>query len=233
MSEVQPEVNSKSVEATQKKKRGRPPKIELPLYFSDPAKDPATLAIQRLDAEHWLLGTGPYHESGKSFSAKMTYVGPRSFMSRQIILAKRSISPQKGNWKPFVGSARLRKDQEYGGNIKDPQFIFEALTSQGGKKNYKLRFVEDAPLAVEKEKERFLTSDRARILALPYRVRKDQVKLGLKPPLNPGEAAIILSELSKEGVPEGINEEDLSKWLKKEIKEEARIQKQQNKQSKK
>lgn len=216
----------KKKEKKKKRKKTKKGDIPLPLYFEDPAlKDQATLEIQQLEAYHWLMGTGPFEETGKSFSAKITYTGPRRFMSRQLILAKRSIAPNKGNWKTFAGSARLWHGQEFQGNVKDPQFLHDLLTTKGGQKNYSVRFVEDAPLEKKEEKERFLARDKSRLLQGPYRIRKDHIKMGLKPPLNPGEAAQILSELSEEGLSK--DAQHITKYLNELITEEARLTKEE------
>lgn len=191
----------------------------IPKYFNDPAiDDEATLKLQKLQAFHWLCGTSIYAKGGMSFSAKITYTGPRPFMSRQIMLAKRSIAPNKGNWKTFIGSARIRRGQEYSGLVKDTKYIFDLLHTKGGKQNFKVRFVQDEPLAVKQEKARFLQRDETRILNLPYRIRKDQIKLGIKIPLNPGEAAVILKELSEEGLPK--SSKHISEYLNQLIEKE-------------
>jgi hypothetical protein len=226
---VEPEVvkpKKKARKSRKSKKEARKDTIPVPIYFTDPAfDDEGTLAIQKLEAHHWFLGTGPFEKEGKSFSAKVTYVGPRKFMSRQIVLGKRSINPNKGNWKTFVGSARIRQNIEYHGNIKDTQFVLNALNTQGGLANYKIRFVEDDPLAVKEEKSRFLTRDKSRVLRLPYRLRKDQIKMGVKVPLNPGEAAQILKELSEEGLPK--SSKGITEYLNSVIEEEKRLKKKQ------
>jgi hypothetical protein len=190
----------------------------IPDYFVKPAEDPETRSVQQLQAIHWFAGTGSYQKGGKSFSAKITYLGPRRFMSREIKLGKRSIVPNAGNWKIFVGSARLRRGEEFGGDVKDAQYIHDLLTTPGGKKNFKVRFVEDEPLQVKKEKKRFLSQDVGRILALPYHMRKSRILQGLKIPLRPGEAAQILQEISKEGLPK--SSKDIAKYLNELIKKE-------------
>jgi len=224
--ETSNETNADASKSEEKKKhkKKKPEKVnpkEIPAYFANPSKDPDILEIQQAVAMHWLLGTGLYSDFGTSFSAKITYVGPRNFMSRQIKLAKRSINPAKGNWKVFVGSARIRKGVEYTGNIKDPKFIFDLLQSKGGQENFKVRFVEDEPLQMKKEKAHFLRRDNSRILNLPYRIRKDQIKMGIKIPLNPGEAAQILHELSEEGLPKS-KAKTITNYLNELIQEEDR-----------
>jgi len=190
----------------------------IPDYFVKPAEDPETRSVQALQAAHWFAGTGIYQKGGKSFSAKITYLGPRRFMSREIKLGKRSILPNAGNWKIFVGSARLRRGQEFGGDVKDTQYIHDLLQTPGGKKNFKVRFVEDDPLATKKEKKRFLSRDVGRILALPFRIRKSQILQGLKIPLRPGEAAQILHDISKDGLPK--SSKHIAKYLNELIAKE-------------
>lgn len=227
----EPTEPDKSTEAEKKAPKTKKPKkesIPLPAYFDDPAMDDeGTLKIQELEAKHWLLGTGPFEKENKSYSAKITYKGPRRFMSRQVVLGKRSIAPNRGNWKVFVGSARLRQNEEYHGNIKDTQFIYDALFTEGGQKNYSIRFVQDPPLAEKEEKARFLGRDSSRVLSLPYRIRKDQIRLGLKIPLRPGEAAQILSELSEEGLPK--DSKHITEYLNQLIQQEKPVSKEQKK----
>lgn len=189
-----------------------------PDYFENPAEDPETRDVQQLQAAHWFAGTGIYQKGGKSFSAKITYLGPRRFMSREIKLGVRSIVPNAGNWKIFVGSARLRRGTEFTGDVKDPKYIHDLLHTPGGKKNFKVRFVEDAPLSVKQEKKRFLSRDVGRILALPFRIRKGQILAGLKIPLRPGEAAQILQDISKEGLPK--SSKHITAYLNELIKKE-------------
>lgn len=225
---VEPVTPESPKEEPKKRKKGRPKKIALPIYFENPAiNDEATLEIQKLEAHHWFMGTGPFEKTRKSFSARITYNGIRRFLSRQVILGKRSIAPNKGNWKIFVAPVRFWQGQEFQGNVKDVQFLLETLTTEGGKKNLSVRFVEDGPLEKKEEKKRFLARDKSRILNVKYQIRKDQIKLGLKTPLNPGEAAQILSELSEEGLPK--DAKHITEYLEGLIAEEARLVKEQKK----
>ncbi len=218
-------------EESKKKKRGRPKKMALPLYFEEPAlTDEATLEIQRMEAQHWLLGTGPFQESGKSYSAHVTYSGPRRFLSQTITLGKRSIAPNRGNWRCFNAPVRFWQNQECQSIIKDAKFLLDALTTPGGKKNYSVRFVEDEPLGKKEEKKQLFRRDLSRFLAMNPRIRLDQIKMGLKIPLNPGEASQFLEELSKEGLPKGAK--GVAKYLNELIAEEARVKKEESKQSK-
>lgn len=174
--------------------------IELPIYFTSDYNedDPDQKLIDLLEAKNWL--TGVNHKQGRSFSAKITYKGGRRFMSQQVVLGKRSLNPNQGNWKLFVGSARFRRSEEFAGLIKDVHFLHAMCTSQGGQENFDLRWLEDVPLDVQQEKKTFLRGDKGRILGLPFRIRKSQVYQGLKIPLRPGEANKILELAKKEDV---------------------------------
>lgn len=231
MSEADTQKKAKPVKAPpeeKKKKRGRPPKIELPLYFSDPAlQDGTQLEAQKAEAFHWLLGTGPFEKTGKSYSAKITYLGPRRQHSRRLMVGNRIPNPTKGNWKIHTAPAIMWRGQEWSGNVKDTHFIFEALTTKGGKQNLKVRFVEDAPLDAGEVKKQFFKRDLGRFLAMPPHIRRDQIIQGIKCPLNPGEAVEILKQLSKEGAPKAAK--GMVKYLNELISEEARLKKKDEK----
>jgi hypothetical protein len=115
--------------------------------------------------------------------------------------------------------------------VKDPQYIFDALHTQGGKKNIRIKFVEDAPLDAGEVKKQFFKRDLGRFLGLPAHIRRDQILQGIKCPLNPGEAAQILKELSREGAPKAAK--GMVDYLNDLIKEEARQKKQAEKQKEK
>lgn len=192
--------------------------VELPAYFTTKYPDYQEEKKAEQEAFRWFLGLdNDLKPLANSYSAKITYVGPKRVTSKIIRKAKRAIIPNMGNWKVSKDTVRFFKKQEQGALIKDPAFIKEALSTT----NYKVRIIIDQKINKKEIKsEHFARSD-ARVLKLKPRLRRDMIAMGQQPPLHKGEAAQFLQELNANpDVRKDLYTEDQRKWLQKKIKED-------------
>jgi hypothetical protein len=207
----------------------------VPGYFHR-TKRYADNAEEKVDVYHahnFLFGMEIFEEQG-SCSAKFTYVGPnRRYTMRNVKLGKREARPAHNNWKIFNSAVRMFKTEgEHNAKIKDPKIIRDVLTSQGGKANFKVRFVQDKAFTQEEVKKKVYAKDPVRLRNLNYRIKKDQAKLGIKPTLrDKGEALLLISDLRKEVKDKKANH--VIDYLQKEVSKYEEIEKKQKAEAKK
>lgn len=180
--------------------------------------DNAEFQVELFHAKSFLLGTGVFAEQG-SCSAKLTYIGPnRRFGLKTVMIARRELRPKHGNWKLFQSPVRLFKGEEHNSKVKDAKIIRDFLTSQGGKKNFKIRFVVDKDFIQKEAKKKVFVKDPVRYRNMKYRMKRDQAKLGVKPVLrNKSEALLLIEDLKKESKSKAIDH--VISFLLKEVKQ--------------
>lgn len=175
--------------------------VWVPGYFHRKGRyaDTAELKVDVYHAENFLFGMEIFTEQG-SCSAKFTYVGPnRRYTMKNVRIAKREARPTQNNWKTFAAPVRMLRGTEHSAKIKDAKIIRDVLTTQGGKANFKVRFVQDKEFTQEEVKKKVFHKDPTRLRNLNYRIKKDQAKLGVKPVLrNKDEALLLLKDIKKE-----------------------------------
>jgi hypothetical protein len=201
--------------AAQEKKKVQ---IELPAYFTTKYPDYQDEKKAEQEALCWFLGVDTDKKPLEtSYSARITYVGPKHKVSKKIKAAKRAINPNFGNWKLFISTVRFFKGTESVILIKDPAFIKEALSTT----NYKVRIVMDAKIQKESLKSKHFARDEAHILRMKPRLRRDMVASGLKPVMHKGEAKQFLEELDNNPkVRKDLYTAEQRKWLQNKIKED-------------
>lgn len=146
-----------------------------------------------------------------SYSAKITYVGPRRMTSKQLILGVQDHNPNTNNWRIFTGSVRFFNNQEYGGNIKDAKFIRDCTHS----KYFVVRWVKDVlKKSKELKKEAFEKSEED-MLKMNLRLRKSRLQQGLQFPVTPGEAVTLLTQFKADKVE---LQPKIKKYLEKQAK---------------
>lgn len=214
-----------------KKKNG----VYIPEYFTRKERypDPTEEKVAIFQAQNFFLGIDIFTEQG-SCSAKITYVGPNPrYTLRGVLIGKRTLAPAKSNWKVWSSQIFMWKRREAQHKIKDPKFIRDALTSRGGKANFKIRFVQDKDFQVEEVKKKVFAKDPNRLMRLPYRIKKDQAKLGVKPVFqDKDEAKLLLSDLGKEMKASKLNK-DILEYVKGEIQRFEKFEKKMAAQAKK
>lgn len=173
----------------------------VPGYFHR-TKRYADNAEEKVDVYHannFLLGMEIFEEQG-SCSAKFTYIGPnRRYTLNNVKVGKREARPANNNWKIFSVPVRMVGRTEHNSKVKDPKIIRDSLTSQGGKANFKIRFVQDKEFTKEEAKKKVFAKDPVRLRNLNPRIKKDQAKLGIKPTLkNKAEALFLIKALRVE-----------------------------------
>lgn len=168
--------------------------VWVPGYFLRRARyaDNAEQKVDIYHAENFLFGKEIFAEQG-SCSAKFTYVGPnRRYTMNNVRIAKREARPTQNNWKTFVAPVRMLRGTEHSAKIKDVKIIRDVLTTQGGKANFKVRFVQDKEFTQEEVKKKVFHKDPTRLKNLNYRIKKDHAKLGVKPVLRGKDEALLL-----------------------------------------
>ena len=192
--------------------------VELPAYFTTKYPNYQDEKKAEQEAIRWFLGLDKDNKPvANSYSAKITYVGYRNSISKQIKLAKRAINLKSNNWKMFLGTVHFFKNQEVVTLIKDPAFIKEALSSD----NYKVRIILDSKIKKQELKSQHFAKDDERILKMKPRLRCSMIAAGLQPPLHKGEAKQFLQELdANQDVRKDLYTEAQRKWLEKKIKED-------------
>lgn len=161
----------------------------LPDFFLSPATDEVTRQIQFMEAKSWMCGVG----KAKSYSALLTYLGPRRNANPQVQIAKRAVNPNQGNWRVWRTNIVFWKGVEKRALVKDPEFIQKVLRPKGGQRRYSIRFIEDDTFQKDAEKGRMLKTTLAQVAAFPLRVRQSRLTLGLlDTPLQKGEAEQVL-----------------------------------------
>lgn len=175
--------------------------VWVPGYFHRKARygDNAESKVDMYHAENFLFGMEIFTEQG-SCSAKFTYIGPnRRYTMKNVRIAKREARPTHNNWKTFAAPVRMARGTEHLAKIKDAKIIRDVLTTQGGKANFKVRFVQDKEFSIEYVKKKVFHKDPTRLKNLNYRIKKDQAKLGIKPVLrNKDEALLLLKDIKNE-----------------------------------
>lgn len=188
-------------------------KLEIPKFFTDPSKVPTVLPVEALEAEAFIFGLEPYK---KSYSANITYVGPRRKIGRKIILAKKGLDPTKlGGFKLYNNACIFWAKKANTFMIKDLGFIQEAYESS----NFTVEWVEDPPLDRKSVKRQVFQRSRTRILGLPIQIKAQYVKAGQKIDLNPGDPQKILEIIKRDGIKK--ENEHMLGWLKEQLKKES------------
>ncbi len=164
----------------------------LPDFFLTPASDEVARQIQMNEALDWMCGVG----KPTSYSALLTYIGPRRNANPLVHIAKRAINPKQGNWRVWRTNIVFWKDVEKRALVKDPIFIQKALTPKGGSRRYTIRFVQDDTFQKGAEIGRVMKTTLAQIAAFPLRIRQGRLILGLHDtPLLAGEAVQVLQNI--------------------------------------
>lgn len=183
----------------------------LPDYFLNPATDEVTRQIQLIEADDWMCGAG----KNKSYSALLTYIGPRRNANPQVHIAKRAINPNRGNWRVWRTNILFWKGVEKQALVKDPIFINKCLMPKGGFQRFFVRFIEDDTFQKEAAKGRVMKTSLARLAAFPLRVRQSRLTLGLlDTPLQDEEAQIVLQNIKTQPeLLDRLKEDDKKKLL--------------------
>lgn len=174
----------------------------VPCYFHTKKRYEEGTTEQSVDiyhADNFLLGMEIFTDQG-SCSAKITYIGPnRRYTLNLVLIGRREARPTHNNWKIFTNPIRMFKGTEHTAKMKDPKVIRDCLMTQGGKKNFKIRFVQDKEWTQKEVKKKVFAKDPVRLRNLNYRVKLDHTKMGIKPVLrNKEEALLLLKDLKVE-----------------------------------
>lgn len=210
-------------------------KLLVPAYFHRKKRymENAEEKVDLYHAKNFLYGLEVFEEQG-SCSAKITYIGPnRKYTLNNVLLAKREARPTHNNWKPFLARIVLFKAEgEHSCKIKDPRVTRDLLTTQGGKVNFKIRFVQDKEFTPEEVKKKVFHGDPVRLRNLNYRVKLDHAKMGIKPVLqNKDEALLLLKDIKAKVKDKSANH--VIKFLQEEISKYTAIQKKKQEEAKK
>lgn len=207
----------------------------VPAYFHRKERyaENAEETIDVYHAKNFLFGMEIFAEQG-SASAKITYIGPnRRYSLHNVKLGMREARPSHNNWKTHPSRLLLFKSEgEHNSKVKDPKVIRDLLTSQGGKKNFKIRFVLDKEFTQEEVKKKVFATDPVRLKNLNYRVKLDHTKLGIKPIVrDKKEAQLLLKDIKAQVKDKKIDH--VIKYLQKEVKKYLAIEAEQKKEAKK
>ena len=149
-----------------------------------------------------------------------------------VQLAIREARPTQNNWKTFSAPVRMFKGKEHNCKIKDPKILRDVLFSQGGKANFRIRFVQDKEFTKEEVKKKVFHKDPVRLKNLNYRIKTDQAKLGVKPvSRDKGEALLLLKDLQTEVKDK--KSDHVIKFLTEEISKYSKIEAKEKEEAKK
>jgi hypothetical protein len=173
-----------------------PKGLTIPPYFRRPSGDTQIKALEHMHAMEFLRGPLLFGNKEISISARVTYIGTRRFLSKQVKVGYKSTSPYTNFLRIVEKPVRFWRNQETVDLIKDPDFIYECFAST----NWQIRLVVDVPLERKEAKEKLFARNKEQWLGHKLRIRVSAIQLGQKVPLHPGEAELILAGIQKKEI---------------------------------